>query len=435
MTDFLQKFAEKLSPDNLRSDHSKVFKGFSAGLENWSLTGIEPKEADQDVQYFMDLQHKRIMEHGLDYQVNFVTDDQVLSTEKFIQNWKILGSLDAVKFNQSQHYQLGILEVAYKRDDRPIFRKKNDATFFQTILEPADATEDLEELDYVCDNCGYVTKIGQLVEACPSCGTHYDLGGFYPRVSNFWFTPNLGQHENNKRNQILKWAFILGFLIMNIISILTGQWGIGSIFGSLFFGLIVLVVVFFISTLLLMAKVTKEAASSVSLARQSKGTRSKTTEFLREFDPAFSFDYFEHKSLALLRMILFHPDYTKIPQFIGHSLPNKSEDILDIQYRGGISLDSFQEKEGLIQANIGIYVLASYYEKGKIKQEKEVFQVEMIHKTGFLANPGFSIKKITCKHCGGSFDASREAACPYCFNDYDLSEEDWLVRSIERASK
>ena len=45
-------------------------------------------------------------------------------------------------------------------------------------------------------------------------------------------------------------------------------------------------------------------------------------------------------------------------------------------------------------------------------------------------NAGFSIKKIECKTCGGSFDGSHQRKCPFCQNVYDMKEENWVITRI-----
>ena len=42
----------------------------------------------------------------------------------------------------------------------------------------------------------------------------------------------------------------------------------------------------------------------------------------------------------------------------------------------------------------------------------------------------FSIKKISCKSCGISFDATKRRSCPSCNAKYDIADEDWVIMKI-----
>lgn len=52
------------------------------------------------------------------------------------------------------------------------------------------------------------------------------------------------------------------------------------------------------------------------------------------------------------------------------------------------------------------------------------------HNAEFKVLPEFSINKVECPGCGGSFNAARTAKCPYCDNRYDVSRDDWIVKYI-----
>ena len=49
------------------------------------------------------------------------------------------------------------------------------------------------------------------------------------------------------------------------------------------------------------------------------------------------------------------------------------------------------------------------------------------------ADPGFSIHRVSCPSCGGSFDAVYKRDCPYCGNPYDLKKKDWIVQDMRKA--
>lgn len=43
---------------------------------------------------------------------------------------------------------------------------------------------------------------------------------------------------------------------------------------------------------------------------------------------------------------------------------------------------------------------------------------------------GFSVKKVKCSCCGGSFDATRERYCAYYGEPYDMREDGWTIMEL-----
>lgn len=48
----------------------------------------------------------------------------------------------------------------------------------------------------------------------------------------------------------------------------------------------------------------------------------------------------------------------------------------------------------------------------------------MYHNAEFPLDRSFSIAKVQCSNCGGSFDARKEKCCPYCDQPYDAGIHD-----------
>lgn len=430
MEDKLNNLVTNLNVNNLVSDHDDLFRRFSSGLEDWAKTGIEPREADQDVRYFLDLQHKRLTERDIDLDLGIEGRSIVTSNKKLTAAMPFMNRFESVKFSKSMNNQPITRKVTYRRRGKLLYNKTRDAQIVQTILEPPEDQADYAEMTYVCDNCGFVTTVAELEAGCPSCSTRYKIGDLYPRVSNFWFVPDIGNKDMEGAKKVTIGTALAFIAIMNIGAVITGEWTPLILLGSLFLSPFLALFAYLLFSFFILGKVATLAAKEGALYFKGRGSKRKTSQALQEYDPAFTYEYFEGKTLSLLRAILFHPDIRTMPQYAGGDLPVWSKDVLDLQYRGVMTFESVREEGDNLEVVIAAHMLVTYERRNSVKEKAQTIRVRMIHKAGFLADPGFSVKKITCRNCGASFDATRERTCPFCRSDYDLSEQDWLVTDI-----
>ena len=69
---------------------------------------------------------------------------------------------------------------------------------------------------------------------------------------------------------------------------------------------------------------------------------------------------------------------------------------------------------------------------GKVKTGKnEKLRVTLVRNLNAPIQYNFSIKKLECPSCHGSFDATRNVTCPYCGGSYRVEDADWAVENIE----
>ena len=80
----------------------------------------------------------------------------------------------------------------------------------------------------------------------------------------------------------------------------------------------------------------------------------------------------------------------------------------------------------------GVFLRDTYYVNNHIKIKDEEIRLQVARKRSARTDAGFSIKKVECKACGGSFDASHQRVCPYCHNAYDMKEQNWVITRIEK---
>lgn len=81
--------------------------------------------------------------------------------------------------------------------------------------------------------------------------------------------------------------------------------------------------------------------------------------------------------------------------------------------------------------DVNVYMDDIYEESGRIRTRRDVFRMSLQKDISTPINMHMSIRKIACKTCGNSFDATKQKKCPSCASAYDLSREDWVVTAIK----
>ena len=384
-------------PNQWRSNREKLFTSFLRGIENWSRTGQEPKEGDQDVRYYLDLQEHRLKDRRITMEYRFPQGSLPVT-----QAGKVLGG--AVNpYGHSLHFSSCCETVSFSRDGTKLYSKERDVTFYQTIIEPQAGMEHLAEQTYVCPNCAAIAHIGELLDTgCPYCGTRYIMSDLYPKVTNFYTLESMPDGEKVEKETHRR--VVIGAVVMAAVVVLVMR----------------------------MASTLPHSTAPFRAPFTTFGARKKLTESIQRFDPSFSYEYFEGKALSLFRIVAFSSAPESFVQYEGGPLNGLFSNLVDSAYRGGIGIDSLRvEGESLI-AQVRLY-LTNYYDTGKrVERKDEVIHMRLRHKAAWKVEPGFSIVKVTCHGCGGSFDATRQRTCPYCGAEYDSEREDWMVTGIAK---
>lgn len=418
------------------SKYEGIFQKFRLGLQNWCNTGKEPAAGDQDMKYYLDLQEKRLKEHGLTMKLHLQPDKEVMSVHQTSEMIPLVGSRFA-RFKQSLYTQFVTRTVSFAKDGKELYQKKDYLSMYQTILDPEPEDKGLGETTYVCPNCGSITKLEALQESgCPYCGTRYLMKDLYPKVTNYYFVDTGSKSENTwkKQKTFVLLAAAVASLLQTAYTVLTDE-EIGVLLGAVtfLFGFALWAfLIYFVCSLCLLIHAGKEAAKAASLLGATAGAKSKITRQLQKCDPSFDYEYFEGKALSLARMIMLSQHPEECVQYRGPACRDRFSDIVDIQYRGGIGVRQIKRDDARVEVNLDLYLTNALYSRGKIKQKAEKIQVRMYHNAAFPVDRSFSIVKVQCPNCGGSFDARKEKCCPYCNQPYDAGVNDWIVTEISR---
>lgn len=419
---------------NHKYDH--IFQKFCLGLQSWCRTGKEPSAADQDMKYALDLQEARWKAHDLTMELRIQSDQEIISQGESSALIPILGSHFA-QFHQSLYTQAVTRRVTFSRNGEKLLERKEDLSMYQTILDPEPGDKGLGQMKEVCPNCGSISTLEVLQDTgCPYCSTRYLMKDLYPKVTNYYFLNNGTRSERKwkaEKRYILLAAGGLS-LAQILYMVFTGKeldllWAVPSFL--LGFGLWAFALYFVYSLCLLLWTIT-QAGKSISLVGATAGAKSKITQKLKTFDPTFDYAYFEGKALSLARILMLSQHPEDCVQYQGPPLFDRFSDVVDIQYRGGIAVRQIRKTQGRVEVELDLFLTNTLDHGGKLKQKDEKIRLSMYHKADFPVDKSFSMAKVQCPNCGGSFDARKGKNCPYCDQPYDAGINDWIVTNIRR---
>lgn len=95
-------------------------------------------------------------------------------------------------------------------------------------------------------------------------------------------------------------------------------------------------------------------------------------------------------------------------------------------------MESIQRNQDRIEVVLKLYLTNTIDDGKKISQKDEAIRIWMYHHVQFPVDPTYSIRKVQCPCCGGSFDAREQKTCPFCNQEYDAGINDWVVTKIQR---
>lgn len=419
---------------NSEPQHADLFKRFLKEIQLWSRTGREPKTGSQDINYYLDLQEKRLLQHNLKMETTYEPRADVLSTYETLSR---ITSSHLARFQQSTYAQAQNKTVSYYRNDKKIYSKNDVLTMYQIILNPAAGDRNIGSATYVCPNCGAISRLDALLEeGCQYCGTKFIMKDLYPKVTNYYCLDQGSstdkQLDHHKRNVILC-ALVLAAIVclinfpkMEELTIVSAVFTYVTAFAlSAFVSHLGLSMLACLQLIVTGIKTTPVICGSA-------GSKKKLTDRLSKYDPSFSYEYFESKALSFARMILFHDDLANCVQYTGGDYSHKFDDIVDIEYRGGMGVSFIRQKGEYLEVGLRLYLTTTLDNGRKITTKPETIRITMRHNTHFPVDPTFSIRKVQCSGCGGSFDARTTKCCPFCGKEFDAQINDWVITEIHR---
>lgn len=416
---------------NKMSDN-QIFESFISQFTDFGNKNSEVNSLD--MRYVFDLQKQRLAENNLKLKYTFQNSNfqnasapSGWSNDEY-QNIVVYRSFEIIK------------EFFVNRSRK--FRKKRKEIFYAVVTH---MNNEQSEKTACCPNCGAIHSIKTLLhEGCPNCRTRFMMSDIFPKVTNHFSVKDYSENPKSLASSI-KWYVLGGVLAgitINLIStfingispeILAGDKAlvelilgcVGASAAGAFFGYIG----WCISKV---GSIFIDAAKAVPKLAIQYDAQNKIPEFMSRFDPKFSYQYFVGKAIALMKIMIFSSDYSNLAIYEGKETQNKYKDIVDVQFNGAMRLNGYRQSGPYVYLDVTVYTINTYFVKNKIQEKKEKFRMVLCKNAMTPPDYGFSLKKVACRSCGGSFDATRERKCPYCGNNYRLGEDDWVVLVFEK---
>ena len=431
-----------------KSDSEDIFERFASGIDEAISTGQVLKCADRDVQYSIRLQNERMRKHGLRVRYNLSPRGNLSEGFKLGRIWS------------DEHYEnklesrTCLKDEEYYEGERRVFRKKENAVLHQTVTSVRDGVDVSEDI-YCCPDCGAPTRISQLTGGCPSCGNKFRMSELYPKISNYYFYPDVGSTRKEMGRIALPsilisvgatYLFLLLIGVAGLIgSTLTSHGNayqsmqamgnfigiaIGGIFIAGFYGAFT---GWIITVIIYLVRFGKFAAQRIPMAKYL-GSQKSFEEFMKKSTPEFSYEFFAGKAVNYIKMILLSDNPQNLPFYYGQQTDPSFENIVDVESMGAVGVTKVETSGNYAVVYADVYLENTYHSNGKVVRINEVFETVMRKNLSRPVSMNFHITSIHCPTCGGSFDATRSMTCPYCSNSFRMEDLDWSVDYLVRKA-
>ncbi len=403
----------------------KQLDQFSEELHEWSLRGKEPSIASRDLRYFLDLQEKRLKKNGT------IREEEYGHVKEEIRG---------ASFRKENGYSSKILyreamqNITYLKDGKSVKKIHRPVTLYVSFVDK----EENPEGEFVCPGCGSILTVRQAGDCCPYCGMFFETDGIYPNVSFYYTVPGIVERAG-LMDRLKKEMRIAGFACGTLVGLLALiSWNdmetifriLASLFMGAFYGLVFAFLWYMLRSFILMLKLFREAGRSLPLM-SSLGSRKKVMQFMKAYDPDFSYEEFEGRVLSLIRIIAFSDERESLSIYEGQEDLSGFDGLADMQYRGALRIKMIEKRGNLLRAE-GVAYLSDTYVKKTVREKDEKIAFVLEKEADGHADPGFSIHKVSCLNCGGTFDAMHQRNCPYCSSPYDLKKKDWIIKEMRK---
>lgn len=428
--------AKKETPKQWTKTKNDIFESFAVELQELADAEQTPPSADQDVRYVLELQQKRLRSKGLKVKYKITPRGLLNGKEDTLKRWSDKRYTNELKCRTCH------LDNEIYKNGKKIYNKEQNSNFYQIVTDLKAGVPSDDE-PYVCPNCGAVNTVRELQQGCKFCRTRFNMDDLYPKVSNYFFIKDQSGTKKELKNHIF--AFVIPCILLFLFGIgwyrmssgeldFSADWEellpplistvVGGIIGGFVFGYI-LWAIFKLGSLFM------QAGKSTGMLVQTAGSSNRFVAEMQAHSPEFTYEYFAAKVVSLVKMIIFSENAQELPNYEGPALGNRFHNIVDTFYTGAVALKDFQTQGDFAYIKVYVYLDNLFCNNKSISRQTDRFTVYLRKNIAKPIDFGFSVKKIQCKTCFGSFDATKEKACPYCGNKYDISDDEWIVTGIE----
>jgi len=412
-----------------KADSENIYERFIEQYDEAMSGERELTEGDQDMRYALDLQRERVEEKGAKLRYH-------MTPRGFMANGHDMKKWTDRHYVSECNYYTCMWEREIESKQGKSRNQKKKMTFYETKTDVIGG-HNVEDETYVCPGCGAPSKIKELLDGCKYCGARFKMSELYPKISNHYMVEDFSFEKGEMKSYLLRFMIPTGLIMffgMIIGAIVRGECPpfrilslIGYLIASAFFGV---VVGYFLASFSLLFYTIFRAGQTVPMMG-AIGAGKRFEFFVKKYSPEFSYEYFTGKTISLLRMVLFAKDPQELPYYLGGPLPERFKDLIDMLFLGAVSFKGMKEKDGYLHVTVAAFLDNAYIEDGKIRPSvREKLEVKLVKNLNKPIQYNFSIQKLECENCHGSFDARKNKVCPYCGTAYKIEDADWAIESI-----
>lgn len=414
-----------------RRNGNSLFETFAMELSDCTKGSTLPNSATQDVKYGIELQKERHKKMGIQMHYQFTPEGDFAEKCPVIKSWS-----DDKYINRMEFRSCMFTKTFYLNNEKCL-KRKQDSTFYQTLTY-AKEPQLVENEPCNCPNCGAVSLIRELQNGCAHCNAYFNIDDVFPKTTNYYILETPGGSRKNLTNSLKR--TICTFIIILAIALTFYYYkhndsSAGNLIGSMIYGVIggaiggaIMGYMFF--SFCLLGKIFFKAFQSLPMLFHWFGSTYRFTNKMKKYSKEFTYEYFTSKVVALLKLLLYTEDASKLPIYDGTPLGSRFHDIVESSYVGAVALKKFRIKQNYAYVTVYVYMDNILKQHRKLRSKKTSYRMTLCKNLAKPIDYNFSITKIACHACGASYDATKNNTCPYCSSVMELCDEDWIVTEI-----
>ncbi len=395
---------------------------------------------NQDTNYFLKLQKERLQ--NLNVKLEYQIEKRGSLAAGFSEH---VGGTTTTDTKYTTTIASGILQKKTKLTNTHgrVLHQANEGEICYAAITDLNNPTDIENESYTCSNCGAVTTIRELLTGCPYCSTRYEMDDLYPTITGYYFLPdsvNISPKHDIKFKSFVPsilWglfvmvasAFFTYFVYKTSREIDTEQF-FAFLFMSPFFGIgaaVTSIPVFYALKMLI------KAVRLLPVLSATHGSKQSVYNVVHPHDPLFSRSVFDMQLSNMIKTLLFTDDWSDLTIYAGNQNNDKNRNVLDATWLGIYQFMNHTEDGEDLKLKLRVYLNVSRLtEHNTVTKREEEYIIVIRRPLSCKTDLAYSIRKVTCKSCAASFDATHTRHCPSCGSVYD-AKEDWVVEEFTRS--
>ena len=420
----------------MATNKEAVAASFREEIKHAFEPGAQVPSADRELRYCLELQRDRIAGRNL------------AVSEEMIHGGPFPNGLNNVRSWVDGHYVTSWAvdfidhRKTMTRAGMKPYKYSQRQSIYEAIVDVRDG-EDVSEDTYSCPNCGAIATIKEFQDGCKSCGTSFKMSDLFPKVSNYFFVWDVSAQAENLKRKIFKYGlYLLPVNIIMTLCILHFENGINlleyfshikNIIGYII-GVAIMIPVFGFFGLFysILFNTFRQAAKSTPLLMATGTARTKFEWQMSRICPEYTFEHFISKMQSLFKIVVFSDRDSELPFYKGRDLGNMFDNVVDVASRGVMSCKNVTTEGNMVYVTGDIFAEVTRDLGTKIKAKDERYRITAARRIDIPFTANFSITKIQCSNCGGSFNAFKSRRCPYCDTEYIQENTDWVICDIKK---